>query len=294
MGVVKVTPDWTQREVEETVKSIKDTLVYDVDFDNTVDPFLRPLLARIASDGTIAIPAMYSMHPYNPWLYVQSKSVRAGKGPLSYRVTVHYSSYTDTFDIYGDGEPINPLLQRPERSWRFALSNEPIDRDIVGNPLASSSGEAFDPQMTEDFYDLVLRYVRNEESYDKLLAAQYINAVNSDSFLGFNPGQVRCNIFDGEEARVSQNLFCRVTYEFQFRWDGWKRKITDQGFRIKTGTDANGKPKYENILDDKGNPVSQPVLLDGQGQRLAEDADLVVLEFETKRKLPFSVLNITL
>lgn len=320
MAVIKVTGDWEHQTVRKEVviganQRPKIVLItgcaFDVEFDAADDPALRPLLAEMANDGTTKVPLIYAAHPYDPWLFVKSKSVET-IGPFHFRVMVNYDC---TLDI-DTQTPISPLLQPPEISLTFAGSNEPIDTDTLGLPITNSAGESFDPPIIKDHSDMVLRYSRNEQTFNMLVAGDYKDAVNSDTFLGFAPGHVLCTVFVSEQMRAANLIYYRVRYEFRIRYDevkardasgdiqtyvfGWIKRIRDEGFRELTGeTNPDGSPEYREITDEKGMKISQPHLLNGSGKKLSDAAiqnpplpEACFLKFDVSKKRPFSALNL--
>ena len=319
MAVTKVTGDWEHQTVREEVvvgQNQQPRIVlttgcaFEVVFDNADAPALRPLLARIADDGTTKVPFIWQSHPYDEFLFVKSKSVEA-VGPFHFRVMVDYDC---TLDITTQ-TPITPLLQPPEVSWTFAGSNEQIDTDVDGYPITNSAGESFDPPITKDHSDLVLRYTRNEQTFDKSVAADYKDAVNSDVFLGFGAGHVLCTMFEASQMRAAALTYYRVRYEFRVRYDevktrdtngdiqtqvfGWAKRIRDEGFREWIGTNPDGSPKYRAITDENGQKISQPHLLDGIGFKLSDAAiknpplpELCFFKFALNKERLFSALNI--
>ena len=324
MAVTKVTGDWEHQTVTKNVvvgsnqrpKIVLTTgCAFDVEFNDADDPAVRPLLALVANDGTTRVPQIWESHPYDSWLFVKSQNIEV-VGPFHFRVMVNYDCELDASDANGTGQvPISPLMQPPEVSWSFAGSNVPIDTDVDGLPITNSAGESFDPPITKDHSDLVLRYTRNELTFDKLVAADYKDAVNSDIFLGFGAGHVICTMFDPDEMRAATLRYYRVKYEFQIRYDevktrdtngdiqtrvfGWVKRIRDEGFREWVGSNPDGSPKYKEILDEKGMKISQPQLLDGVGFKLSDAAiknpplpELCFFKFAVNKERPFSALNI--
>lgn len=291
MAVTKVVEDWSQRSVGVEATRLSTKRVYDVEFNEADAPESRPLLAVNATDGTTTIPGIYAVHPYNSWLFVKSKQVESA-GPLNFKVTVNYEATLDK----DTGEPTTPIMEPATWSYHFVSSNEPIDRDEAGNPITNSADEGYDPPVTKDIHDLVLRIQRSEESYDPLRAYQYKGAVNSDVFLGIPAGKVLCSVIDAEKAQAADLIYYKVTYEFQMRFDGWKLKLVDQGYREKTGTNQDGSPAYEAITNKDGSNVSQPAFLDGSGRKLSQAqiaaGTIAIREFDIRRSLPFSVLNL--
>lgn len=320
MAVTSVVEDWEHRTVDDEVVAganqrpkivLTTERAFDVMFDNADSPVVRPLIARMANDGTTSVPMIFEVHPYDPWLFVKSKHVDA-KGPMHFRVIVKYDCELDI----DTQTPVSPLMQPPDVSVSFANSNVQIDTDVDGLPITNSAGESFDPPMTKDHSDLILSYIRNEKTFDKLVASDYKDAVNSDTFLGFNPGHVLCTRFDSVQMRAATLTYYRVSYEFCVRYDevktrdtngdiktrvfGWVKRIRDEGFRELTGeTNSDGSPKYREITDEKGMKISQPHLLDGSGFRLSEAAiknpplpELCFFKFAVNKERPFSALNI--
>ena len=246
---------------------------FDVLFDSTDDDANRPFMAKADS----RVPQLGEAHPFDAWIYVLRRDSDVdADSPFLYHVTVHYQ------------EVRNPLAERPIIEWLSAATNEPIDTDIDGNPILNSSDEPFDPPMTEDYDDLILRATYNLFAFNSIGAMNYKGAINIDYFLGFEPGQAKVMVYSGREIRaITGNYYVEVTLEIYFRSTGWKRKVIDQGFRVK-GAITDDVQQYTKIKDDEGDPITEPVLLDGEGQRLAEDADVVRLEFWTKPELPFT------
>lgn len=320
MAVINVIEDGAEREVRETLTTRTTDRAFTVVFDENDDPLIRPLLAVRHPQ----IPLKRSQYPGDSALFVINRQARIFEGPFSYKVTCYYSgniSGGESDDPYSDGESsIDPLNQPPVIEWTFAESNEPIDRDIAGKIITNSAGETFDPTPAKTVHDLVLRYTRNKLVYSAWQAFQYIGSLNSDDFLGFGPGLVKCTVFNGQKIYNDEyGNYWRVTHEFQFRKDyiegegyiGWKRRISDQGYRENYGVKEDGSPDLRDIMvsagnDADGNPsteeirTSQPVLLNGKGRKLPGNAeiayylkDAVFQKFDLYEQLPFSVLNIT-
>jgi len=320
MAVTKVTGDWEHQTVHEEVVIgsnqvprivLTTSCAFDVEFDNTDVPALRTLLARIANDGTTRVPYTWEAHPYDDFLFVKSKDVDA-KGPFHFRVMVNYGCELDT----ATQTPLSPLLQPPEVSVSFAGENVQTDTDTEGIPIMNSAGESFDPPITKDHSDMVIRYTRNERTFDMLVAADYKDAVNSDIFLGFAAGHVKCVMFDSVQMRAATLTYYRVNYEFRIRYDevktrdgdgniqtrvfGWVKRIRDEGYRERTGeTNSDGSPKYKDIKDEEGQKLSQPHLLDGSGNKLTDAViqnpplpETCFLKFDVSKIRPFSALNI--
>jgi len=280
----------SSKSVDELDFTGEATRVFEVQFDDNTGPVEQQTLCLdpgvIDPVTGVYVPLLWESHPFDPWMYVINKTQTWMGGNIR-RVTVNYSRQQE------------PLSIPPRISWGFATSNEAIDKDSQGNVITNSSGESPDPPITDEIDDLIMRIAVNWESFDHLLAADYKGAVNSDIFYDFPVGTCKIKVFDGDETRIAGLTFWSVTIEIQIRYDsendllsGWKKRFLDEGFRVKSGTDDDGATDYEILKDKDGNPLSQPVLLDGEGAKLVEGNDPVFLEFETYKLRPFAALGI--
>jgi len=294
--ILDVKEDWRGLEAEVGIDGAGATRIFTVQFDENDKPVKRPLLAYSAA----GIPANKATHPFKPWLHVQRKNVKS-IGPLDFEVTVYYSARS-TFGTTGNTGDVPDPEQSPFEApwvveWDFVTSNEPIDTDIDGKPITNSAGESFDPPITTDVHDLLLRIQRNEAAFNPVAANNYKNAVNSDWFWGFGPGLVKCVQFTARTALKGQLWYWQVRYAFQIRQDGWQRRIRDEGYRTKTGEyNSDGSEKYEEIVDKNGVKVSMPALLNGEGGRLPQSAidagSIAFLYFNLNKTLPFLILGL--
>lgn len=243
-------------------------------FDNNDAPINRPILATTASASGVSVPAMFSTHPLDNWMYVYEITPT----PVStflYEVSVQYKSIDD------------PLAISPVIKWDSESSQEPIDEDANGKSIANSAGQAFDPPIQETFHDKILKIERNEGTFDYERASAYEGSINSDTFWGFAAGKVLCRAMKADPRRVAALAYYTVNYEFVIREDGWKRRIKDQGLATKND---DGELVIAKDVDD--NTMTEPILLDGSGKALAAGADAKWIEFETKTKKPFSILGL--
>lgn len=320
MPVIKVIEDGTKRLIHEAVVlemnqrpkvKMEAQRTFTVEFDNGDDPVVRPFLARTATDDTTTVPAMWASHPYGIWLFVNSKDIKI-IGPFLIEVTVNYECTVDA----ETGLPVSPLMEPPKISFSSVGTNDPIDTDSEGLPIVNSAGESFDPPITMDHSDTVLRITRNEKTFSDTFAAEFRDAVNSDTFLGHPPGHVKCTVFTADQMRAATLVYYTVRYEFQIRYSfvktrdsngdikervfGWVRRVRDEGFRESTGdTNKDGSPEIDEIEDKNSIKVSQPHLLDGSGKKLSAAAILnpplpeaCFLKFDIYKKREFSVLNL--
>ena len=159
----------------------------------------------------------------------------------------------------------------------------PMEVDLDGNPVRNSAGQKFDtPPMLELYYP-VFTIGRTEYSNPCRRMVDFTNRVNGAPFWGFAPGQVcmksvmpSTSVTWGTPAwNVQYEIAINIYFPFL---DLWQLEILDAGLQ-KINTSTNGfeatfTPLIA-ILDDQGKEITQPVPLDGNGQRLPKDADPV-------------------
>jgi hypothetical protein len=289
MSVINVMEDPRGRTSGQTIEGRWGRRVFTVELD---DPDTSDLSIRYAT----GLPRVTAAYPNDFWLRCRSNEITARITPTLIEVTAAYATLSNLKnDIYnwdGDGETENPLKKDPLIRWSSSISVEPIDVDIDGNPIINSSHEGFDPPVTREFYDEVLTITRNEAWYDRVNLMPYKGAVSSDSFYGFDAGWAKVTDITAEYVTLGEFTYAVVTYEIQIRYDGWKKRILDRGFRVYSGADGDGNPAYEQVRGTDGTPLTEPVLLDGSGGKLADGANPVWLEFEVYRTLPFAWLEL--
>jgi hypothetical protein len=197
----------------------------------------------------------------DPGARVKSITPSQSDNPKVWEVRVEYSSTTED-------EQENPLERAPEISWSAAPYTRVAWKDNNGKAIVNSAGQYFDPPLEVDDSRPVLTITRNEASFNPSLAIDYQDAVNSDAFLGFSPGQAKVAMIQASSATENDVFFWRVTYEFAFRREGWALSVLDQGRYEK----VSGKPVPIKEYDTAGNAipgshVTDPVPLSG-GSRL--------------------------
>ncbi len=291
MAVIDVKESWEGLEADLGREEASAQRLFTVQFDTADNPLARPFLALEAAVGDVRIPNIWERHPIKNWLFVRNKTPRE-KGPLLFEVTVTYTTLSFAGRDQNLDPTADPLSQPWEIEWTFAMSNEPIDDDIYNRPITNSAGESFDPPITRDFADLVLRIRRNEAVFSPGRAYLYKDTINSDWIWGFAPGSVRCVDFSGRSVRAADLFYWQVNYEFQIRRDGWRRRCFDAGYRQLNAAGDD----YENIKDENEDPVAQPWALNGQGRKLSASAIQSGIAyfrfFNIYRAIPFSFLGL--
>jgi hypothetical protein len=219
--------------------------------------------------------------------------------PYTWRVEARYSSQVDRPDI---NQIENPLLRPAEIEWDTVTRERIIMADIDGDPIVTVNDERFDPPPMDEEKILQLTVTRNQAGYNALEYVKYENAVNSDTFLSFPAGRVKCVRIKGGRQFENGVLFWRVTFQFHFRIRldetddevldadasrrAWQLKILHQGYwKVDAG-------KRLHVTDAQGRPSPTPRLLDADGTQLAAGEDPVFLYFDTRPERNFALLGL--
>lgn len=267
----------------------------------TDDPETSELEIRRA-DG---IPRVGDLHPEEPRLsvvYVETGDPD-DSGLVWRDVKVKYEAQVNGKN---EGDNTGPLDLPAEISGAGRKTQEPIDIDLNSNIICNAVGEPFDPPVTETFTDLELTVTKNFANIDIVDLQDYVNAWNSDTFLGFIPGQ--CLMDDIRWTRVvtPSLIYYRVTFVVLVRKPEvsgqdvttvWWKRIKNEGYYYK-----NSDGKIVRALDDAGKPTVLPVPLKLNGERITATAEsngfptfsqtVPFLDFKTKKDKVFASLNI--
>ncbi len=246
------------------------------------------------------IPRPGTAHPDYRGALLAELSVRQIEGePELWEVEARYS--TDAGKQLYD----HPALKPPEVSITFSRSTRAIAYDITGKPISNSAGDPFsDPVEIDDSRpSIVIR--RNFLYFNFPLALQYKDAVNSDGFLGFAPGELKIMRISAQKRRDEDKGYewWEVEVEMEGRPtpsglniapgdpqpEGWDVIVVDQGrYRLSGGSKVP-------IVDAHGKPVQHDVRLNGSGDALPDNAPpsaTVWRVFRVYRRLPFSGLGL--
>jgi len=101
------------------------------------------------------------------------------------------------------------------------------------------------------------------------------NRVNDSNYRGFEKHTLLCESVDATFTKVNNFWVWQCRFVVVYNQEKWiPTEILDAGYFY---LDADGRKKL--AVDDRGNPLGQPVLLDGRGRLLPQGAQPVYLTF---------------
>lgn len=193
----------------------------------------------------------------------------------------------------------NPLERPAEITWgvtdyKRVVTKARLISNVDGTlsptevPIRNSAGARYDPAPEIDDSRIDLTIVRNEATFNQEFAFSYQNVVNDATFFGMTAGAVRCQGITAQSRFENNYYFWVVTYKFQAsRW-GWDLELPDAGtFEI----DADGNPVV--FVDGSvGHTVGEPLLLNGEGERLPDGDTEVYFKYRVYDRVSFAPLNL--
>lgn len=173
----------------------------------------------------------------------------------------------------GEEENENPLLDAISIDWGYEIINVPLDEAFDSAdrtsvvPVINSANQEFDPAAVTPYSVRVLTIEKNLSTFDaRYFDEQFVNRVNSQTFYGYPPDQV---FLEGISATLQYRgvtPYWRARYTFKMSpFDrGWRLDLLDHGtYQLKNN-------KYVRGTDEEGEPLVEPMALDGNGRLLHE------------------------
>lgn len=216
---------------------------------------------------------------------------------------------TDGTLILPQANPLNdPAIERSE----YEHYNKRFDFDIFGAAIANSAGDPLN--VTADDIRPVLVYTKNKGTTAEIdtLAAQYKNAINSDTFRSHAPGSLKIKVI--EKGLLQERLgvhfvpmivkmyVAEIATGSAGTTQNWQVIRADRGGQVLegyvtgtgTGTGSAVRKIYPTVTS--GTNTGQPldyVNLNSDGTRKADGLPPGQKAFDVYYPLPFSALGLT-
>ncbi len=193
-------------------------------------------------------------------------------------------------EIYIDGVPFNsPLvteLSIDANNDGFFTGAE------IGRTVLNTATDPFDPPIEIDDAKTTIRIVRNEAVFTAAYHKDWNNTVNDAAFRGFATGTLKLALASQNQWERGVEYF-KVTYTLQEHGGRdesgnplkWNPHVLNRGFRYR----VSGAGALIRALDG-GSPVSQPVLLAANGDKLAVAGTPIYLDFVAYKPKDFGDL----
>lgn len=173
-------------------------------------------------------------------------------------------------------------------------------------PIVNSALDAFDPPPEGEVAIDILRITRNVWPWNDALAQTYRNTVNNAAVTISKPDYGYERIiqpFTGRIIDISGSFeidleykqkYWRTTIEVHINPLGWRMTMIDKGLRrraksgdetdtgvtLSSSTISTTGPQLTHIKDAAGNPITTPVLFDGNGKPLIAGFNPILMKWE--------------
>jgi hypothetical protein len=126
--------------------------------------------------------------------------------------------------------PDNPLLRPTIVNGSSQMYQKAVEKDVNGKAILNAANKKLEGIEIDDARPHVTM-TRNEVDYSwSYFANNLVNWVNSAPWYGCNAGQAKCMDVKGQGPNTENNVtFFTVTYEFQFRAEGWLGQYQNRG-----------------------------------------------------------------
>ncbi len=235
-----------------------------------------------------------------PFAYADNISIER-PSPILWIVTVDYTGELGPND--GNNEN-DPLFAPPRIDWDDVESEQEIDEDFDGNPIQTINGEPIDG-VKALIADQTVAIKRNMLLFNPYVQARYRRAVNSDIFLGWPPGTAKLMKLSASNVPNDQGGYWEVSAQIQFRYPyrttperAWYGRVRHEGYYERVeATGPGAGTRIVRAVDANKEPVTKPVLLDGNGFRIpgVEPGEVQTahwLEFKLYDSLPYLALGL--
>jgi hypothetical protein len=250
------------------------------------------------------IPLLFAVCPWDSNLFAYDlQTDQNGENPFLWKVTIQYTSLS-----FGINGKTDPSQRDPNPTARPALIDidteeymEAVLYDINGSPLRNSANDPFDPPFELQRYMPVIRITKNvaSGSFDYSTIKDYNGAKNSDTFLGFSPGELRIWLRASREFEENQ-FFWKLEATIKVREittvdigegpesrGGWFLDTYDIGFRAR-----HGDGSYTILKDaHTGQQLQNPAFL-RDGLEISPDDTPATLRFDIYPEENFAALGI--
>lgn len=182
-----------------------------------------------------------------------------------------------------------PESRRPKWSWDFETDEYLVTEDQNNKKIVNAVGENI--ELTDPYAIPVLTIERYERTFDEDTITEYVDAVNSSAFWGWDSGEAyMAGIRDTEDSKVIWGgvKYRKVTYTIKFKWGGWQVHLLNKGSFYLDDND----PSIKIAFRDRSGAILPEGNLKVDGTQLPQGQPPIFLTFDVKREKNFNTLNL--
>jgi hypothetical protein len=232
-------------------------------------------------------------------------------GPIFSIVTINYEGEVAPVTGGGGGggsssnsPSSSPINNTPLVDWSNVISSEEIDVDRNGLPLTNVISDPV-KGLKKLIVDQVVTIQRNFLDWNTYLQSRYMDATNSDEFLGWPPGTGKVMDLTANNVIGQTNGYWKATLKVQFRIPyrttperAWWLRYLNEGY-YEYFEEVQGPPNQDGvyppnkirIVDEHKKPITKPAMLDQFGKKLTDINAAVWIERQIYDSLPLNSLG---
>ena len=205
MAISSVTEIWSGRTASQDASAEETyTKVYRIISDVINE---EPVLIWASGDLPVIGDSYSSGDFSNPRCRVVRRELdQDDENPFIWFATLEYSSEIDDLAVSGVNGVVGGngtdrgnldvtglVDRRTRRSMSFHKFQRPALKDKDDKPVKNSAGDFYDPVIQIDDSRPIIRFVRNELSFQPAFWAEFRDSVNSEAWAGQEPGRAKMN-----------------------------------------------------------------------------------------------------
>ena len=233
-------------------------------------------------ESAAGLPRHGDQHSSGRWAFVNSITP-SPLGPFFWLVIIGY-----------EGDDSSSVI---DIEWTDTTSSEPIDRDFNGKAIVTKNNEQVEG-LTMEISDPVLIVRRKMDEVNLYSIGAYRHATNSDSFWGWPPGTARLVGYSAKNQFIFGDVREQwdVTARIQFRYPlagatsekAWYKRWRHEGLYVWNPLGGGTR----RALDDMGQEVTKPVLLNQIGERETDPSAAIFIYSQVYDSLPYVGLGL--
>jgi len=218
-------------------------------------------------------------HPEDPLTNLKSVKIKElnHRNPWRFDVTVTYSNNVpDQSEIEDD----NPFNTPAKVRWEDGDQEIAITQDRDGNAILLPNKRPFNPPVKMLIPAGRLVVNKNERRLDVDPGLSYRKHVNSNTYAGKDEGTLLLLSISSERDSKNGVIFYPTEYVFVWNPQGWNEEILSQD------THELINDEWRPILDEKKNPLTDPVPIDEDGARIPAENLPQMAHYQKINKYP--------
>jgi hypothetical protein len=285
--------------------------VHQISYEAMTNSTMAPAKVVNEAVASFSLPTAWSGYNYGGHTeatsVLRSYDVRLKNAAASqylWLITCEWGPLEDGED--NNQDETNPLNRSAQYAWEDEVYTKVVDKDRENKAILNSAKKPFDEPLEIEETRGVLVVSINVADLGACIFynRRFQNAVNRTTWnIGSQsapPRTVLCRSVSASRLQTENSYtYYSLEFRFAFKEDGdtWDEKILNRGLMKQiVNLQPDGDPAtaddfdWEVIKDNKGNVITEPVMLDENGMPLKKDAEPTYSTYRVRREVDFAGL----